>query len=293
MKKIGLYLLLSFLTINAFAQAKTTPKNTKKLPAKTVPKAKDALKTDPKVKKTAAIDTVKPSPFVAHIAYVMSKEVNVRKAADTKSELLVQLAAGSEVVVTSRSKTKFTLSGVTANWYKVRFKKDTAEVKGYIWGGYLSDLNADSKKDKDVQFLLRQDDDKHITAQAVRNGELLHTVSAEVPCVAYKIRNNAGTGDVHDAIVVSGKCATSKAETLLIWDGKKISFADNAITKSKNGDDPFHEEKFIIEGDAGAKKGTIIKLATDKIEWDGALYRNSSSSSELFEWTGAALEEVK
>ncbi len=286
-----LLLSLSFSN-NIFAQKKSKDKKETKKEAKKdkekTPK-KDKSKEDTKPKEKVA----KAKIFKAHKAYLMPEKANIRKEANTKSDIVMQLATGSELTVVAQTKESATIENVTALWYKVAVKQDTTEIDGYIWGGYLSDLRAESRKDAAVNFLLRRNNDKEWAITATKNGVFLNSI--KIPTAidnAYKIRNNVGYDKINDAIILSGKSGEfTELEELLIWDGKKIYHAATAKGGAKPGTDPMHHETFVVDGDKGAKKGCILKVSTDEIEWDGSIYQNSATTKAIYKWNGEALIE--
>jgi hypothetical protein len=223
----------------------------------------------------------------------MAEKANVRKEPNTKSDVVMRLAAGSEVTVLSPTKESATIENVTAVWYKIVIRQDTVETDGYLWGGYLSDLQADSKKEATISFLIRRNNDKEWVIMAARNGDLLSTLKIATSIDnAYKIRNNVGYDKINDAIILGGKHGEfTELEELVIWDGKKLNYAGSAKGGAKPGTDPMHHETFVVDGDKGAKKGCILKVNTDEIEWDGTIYQNSATSKTIFKWNGEALIE--
>ncbi len=285
-------LSLSFaLTNNAFAQKKPKDKAKKEQKDKKNPSQKDKTKAkeDTKPKEVAA----KLKPFKAHKAYLMPEKANIRKEANTKSDIVMQIAVGSEVTVVAQAKETATIENVTAQWYKVAVKQDTVEIDGYIWGGYLSDLRVESRKDAAINFLLRRNSDKEWAITAAKNGTFLNAI--KIPTAIdnnYKIRNNVGYDKINDAIILSGKNGEfTEIEELMIWDGKKLYHAATAKGGAKPGTDPLHHETFVVDGDKGAKKGCILKLNTDEIEWDGTIYQNSATTKSIYKWNGEALIE--
>jgi Bacterial SH3 domain len=286
--KLPLFLMLTslFLVQNtAFAQAKTK---------KTPKKAKTAVeKTDVKKDKKTAGTSAKPAEiFKPRVAYLMSGQANIRKQPNTKSDVVVRLAAGSELTMLAPANAPYTVDGVKADWYKVAFKRDTTLTEGYVWGGYLSDSDIESARDKGTQFLLRRNSDTAILVQATFNGNLLSAITVPTKgCKGAKARTRAGWDNIHDAIIINSACKDFAYEDLLIWTGKKLYFVGSTKSNAKLGSDPFQEEHWIIDPEKGAKRDAVLKEKTDRIEWDGTIYRNAQSAMQRFEWNGTQLIE--
>ena len=289
--KLPLFLMLAsvfFVQNAAFAQVKNT-KTPKKAKTATV---KTDAKKDKKDKKTAEVAPKPTEKFKPRTAYLMSGQANIRKQPNTKSEVVVRLAAASELTMTAAAGAPMTVDGVKADWYKVAFKRDTTLMEGYVWGGYLSDSEIESARDKGTQFLVRRNSDTAILVQACFNGNLLSAITVPTKgCKGAKARNRAGWDGIHDAIILNSTCKDFAYEDLVIWTGKKLYFAGTTKSSAKFGSDPFQEEHWIIEAEKGAKRDAILKEKTDRIEWDGAIYRNAQSSMQRFEWNGTDLVE--
>jgi hypothetical protein len=295
MKKLQSLLLL-FVCVclcgnAAFAQAKNKKPVKPKTTKTTKPADKKTADVKPADKKKAGT-SAKPVVFKERIAYIMSSQANIRKDPSTKAESLIKLAAGSEVKVVADGGSAFTIAGVKANWYKVNFRKDTTIIEGFVWGGYLSDLEMESARDKGVQFLFRRNNDTSILMQACSNGVLMTSITVTTKgCKGLSVRNKAGWDRVHDAIIINTTCNGMAYEDLVIWSGNKLTSVGSAESNATPGTDPFHEEHWIIEAEKGAKRDAILKEKTDRIEWDGAIYRNAQSAMQRFEWNGTDLVE--
>jgi hypothetical protein len=161
-----------------------------------------------------------------------------------------------------------------------------------VWGGYLSDSDMESARDKNTQFLFRRNSDSAILVQACFEGRLLSSLTVPTKgCKGAKTRSKAGWDRVHDAIIVASTCKDMAYEDLVIWTGKKLYFAGSTESSAKMGSDPYLEEHWLIEPEKGAKRDIILKEKTTRIEWDGAIYRNASSAMQRYEWNGTELVE--
>ena len=297
MKKVILLLACLSCTISSFAQKKGNAAVVKTAP-KTASKTASKKAVAPKT--TAAPKTVAPQPtplpkFTQHIAYIMgNNDVNLRnKPSTTGSDVLLKLATGSEVTVVKQTPTKMKVENVTALWYQVKIKQDTTETKGYVWGGYLSDIEADSKGNPEVHFMVRRVSDSITVIQAASTttGKSYALLSVRTAfCETPKMRI-ATSSTITDQILLIGTCNDIRREELIIWDGKKLLKAGTAIGGGKIGTDPMREEHFILDGEKDGKKGFILKNTAAKIEWDGSVYRNATSSFTIYKWDGTQLLE--
>lgn len=66
---------------------------------------------------------------------IFGENVNIRKEANTKSEVVMKLQPGDLVTIISQEKTLTTIDDDSEYWYKVEINKK----QGYVWGGLLAD----------------------------------------------------------------------------------------------------------------------------------------------------------
>lgn len=66
---------------------------------------------------------------------IFGENVNIRKEANTKSEVVMKLQPGDLVTIISQENTLTTIDDDSEYWYKVEINKK----QGYVWGGLLAD----------------------------------------------------------------------------------------------------------------------------------------------------------
>ena len=170
---------------------------------------------------------------------VFGENVNLRADTNVTATVIERLQIGEQVVILGQSTRPFVLKERTEYWYKVKTLNQPKE--GYIWGGLLSCVSAESG---DLLFLMNKvavPNQKTTTMEirAVQDQKLLHTIN--VPDFPFESTPNGEyylTGIVNDnrglseykhivhftSTLETGMCDVKGATLMLylLWDGQKM-----------------------------------------------------------------------
>ena len=119
----------------------------------------------------------------SHLNVLAVNGLNMRSQPESKSRVVTKVPYGKQVEILEKTDNELQLGWVQDNWYKVRFRGR----EGYIFGGYLSRLNApvDFENPRLLSDLLPMycssafqiDGDPIISKEASRSGDtLFHTL---------------------------------------------------------------------------------------------------------------------
>jgi hypothetical protein len=80
-------------------------------------------------------DTILPEKSEDKTFLIFGENVNVRKEANVKSEVVAKLQPGEKVKVIKKTNVLLTQGGMKEYWYQIQ----AGEKKGYVWGSLLAD----------------------------------------------------------------------------------------------------------------------------------------------------------
>jgi uncharacterized protein YgiM (DUF1202 family) len=116
----------------------------------------------------------------SHLNVLAVNGLNVRSQPESKSRVVTKVPYGKQVEIIEKTDNELQLGWVKDNWYKIRFRGR----EGYIFGGYLSKLNApvNSEKPRLLSDLLpmycssafKMDSEPIISKEASRSGDTLY-----------------------------------------------------------------------------------------------------------------------
>ena len=71
--------------------------------------------------------------------YLFGDNVRVRKEPEIKNDNIIDtLAVGDKLTIVQKTEKNMKIDGYKENWYKIRYKKNSRSLEGYVWGGFLS-----------------------------------------------------------------------------------------------------------------------------------------------------------
>lgn len=232
---------------------------------------------------------------------LIGDKARVRSAPDSKAKVLAELAIGSEVVPLVQTDSSMTGEGVSAPWYKVRYKKGNKTAEGYIWGKLIARTFALSKSGELFLFGTgrRQEqvtEGTEFTSQVrvVRDGEEIARLEVKDGApfeakFASQLTNGRGLEKVKNIFAVKflQEYCGGKGNTLFFfWDGSKLLHAHSSI---EGFDAPHYaREKQIFPADKGGRKGVVILEQEYGNHDDPA---ETKKETVVLKWNGKRLEK--
>lgn len=256
----------------------------------------------------------KPYQYEAPIGNVqlLADAVNLRAAANTESELVATLPIASKLEVLEQSKNKLTLKGITAPWYKVKFKHEGQNKEAYVWSGFIAQkVEYDQKQG--IYFLLGPAtatidkkaseyggyQEMKFQIRAAKSGKQLSRVLipqgiSEMTYFQLKLMDNKGFTPIKNILEFhfnEDMCAGANGQHTLFWNGKQLVYID--VLYSGSDAPAFREEYYIYPNDKGGKKGFVIKrsISGEDLETAEVIHRDESTPHVWYENSLRALKD--
>jgi hypothetical protein len=235
---------------------------------------------------------------------IFSDKAYIREAQSAKATILDSLTSGSTVIAAKLTETEFTLRGITAPWWWVKYKAGDKQKEGYLWlglaafGAYHKDsvqllygiekVLPAASKGADPKYLV-QIKALNMTGHLLDKKELSVDGGQFAISTEAKLLGNMGL-DKLSAILrlyFSGEaCAIPNNFYYYGWTGTKFLPLPDKSTMFDAGA-VSHDEVLLFPKEPGGQAGKIIKLITDE-EYgeDGETVVKKSTNREVYLWNG-------
>lgn len=238
---------------------------------------------------------------------LVADNVNVRKAPQPNAEVITKLPIATDITILSQEG-NYTMNGVEAPWFKVKFKGSAGFQEGYVWGGLIATAFVRGESGitflyNPTRFVQSEEDGEDLVLQvrAVQAGKELSRI--EVPAVGSMGTRNTltvlaptGLPGVKDALEFDFSdefCGGMFGQTYLFWDGTKLF---DVYTTHDGVDAPYsYDEALTFPNQEGGKPGKVIFTASsnEKYAEDENADPNQYDviDTRTYTWNGKTLVE--
>ncbi|TWV96281.1 hypothetical protein [Chitinophaga pinensis] len=235
---------------------------------------------------------------------VFAEKAYIRQSASPKATIQDSLTTGQTIIAAKLIETEFTMKGITAPWYQVKYKIDGKQKEGFVWLGLMAfgSYQKDSVQflygiDKVVPAEIKEADPKYVILVKALNAKhaLLDKKSVTVDGGSFAITADAK---------LLGGMGLDKISTIvrLYFSGESCGIPDNYIYYGWNGSKLLelpgktnmfdagavgHSETLLFPKEPGGQAGKIIRLTVDEeFGEDGETVAKSKSTREVYIWNG-------
>ena len=236
---------------------------------------------------------------VGEMAFLFGDHVNIRQQPDVNSKMIAQLEIGHQMAIINETRSAYTINGMEAPWYLVRFEFKGREIQGYIWGGLLAQYRLISIDSVAFYYGLVHVDERKLTAEmrAVKGKHIVSKVSfqtvGDLDHYTFGwLDNGRGVANIKQLIGAHAcfdACDYECGEVLLVWDGQELHYLGN--TSISGGGGSSHQGRFLFPDDHGRPE--IIIGEDIQSELDVLGNGTEIITKRIYKWDGEKLVNIK
>ncbi|WP_282081189.1 SH3 domain-containing protein [Aquimarina algiphila] len=162
-------------------------------------------------------------PFLndSQLGYITANNVNIRSEASIKSPIIATLQIPNSVEILNYSFKEDTINNQKGYWSHIKYKHQEA----YVWNQFLTPIGAESLKNKEVTFLMKEN-----YLIAIKNGKTIDKIKINGGD-NITLLGNLGIPQVEEFITIchyAESCGQTSGDIIYSWNGRKLKyFIDN------------------------------------------------------------------
>lgn len=235
---------------------------------------------------------------------VFAEKAYIRQTPSPKGTIQDSLTTGEMVIALKLNETEFTMKGVSAPWWQVKYKAGGKQKEGYIWLGLMS-LGTYAKDsltfmygiDKLIPGATKEEDPKYVILLKALNSKhaVLDKKSVTVDGGQFaisaegKLLGGMGLDKVSNIIRLyfSGEaCGIPEVYYYYGWNGTKLLELPGKSSMFDAGA-VAHTETLLFPKEPGGQPGKIIRQTLDEeFGEDGETVAHKTSKREVYLWNG-------
>lgn len=249
---------------------------------------------------------------VGSVHPVSGDNSRVRRAPDMeKGEIVDTLSAGSYVTISGKTEKSMKVNGYSEYWYRVKYKRNSKDYEGYIWGGLLSITYISMGDRLFLTGIKKYNEENGYTAECrlVVGGRIISSVEFQPHYLpdgsdngfyqyssTIEVKGSSALDGIENIIKINfnyGACGYPYGDIWLGYGNGKLYFIGKNSSVAEGG--VFHsDEKFIFPDQKKGIRNRVV-LIRENSDFDEKTngYRLTERRESVFLWRDFRLVPVR